>query len=149
MRVQSTFSKQKLQNLKKALRKVQKDPELLLHEKISEGVLMIHATAIKNISSRSQGESETRYKPKRQVTVSRPGDAPNTDRGTLVKSIIFEVDAGELRGVVGSNLSYAKDLEFGTKKMDARPWLAPAFREWLKKKGKNFFKINLRKVVNK
>ena len=60
-------------------------------------------------------------------TAAAEGQAPNTDTGKLVASIAVE-RVGVARYVIGSNLDYASWLEFGTKKMDARPWLNPAFR---------------------
>ena len=70
----------------------------------------------------------TRYRPKRQQAVSSPGSAPNTDLGTLVHSIKFEIDKVNFVAVVGTNLLYGKYLETGTSSMKARPWLLPAFQ---------------------
>ena len=60
-------------------------------------------------------------------TAAAAGQAPNNDNGDLVKSIAAE-KVGAAKYHIGSNLPYASWLEFGTKKMDARPWLMPAFR---------------------
>lgn len=56
---------------------------------------------------------------------SAPGDAPNTDTGALVSSIIAEYPR---KGVafVGTSKAYGAYLEFGTRNMAARPWLRPA-----------------------
>lgn len=96
-------------------------------------VIDIHAGTLRAISKTSTGETQTRYNPKRKVTVSKPGDAPNTDSGRLASSYRFEVDELKLDGLVGSNLVYAKALEFGTKDIKARPTLGPAFLRFKRK----------------
>lgn len=96
---------------------------------IQEATFLIHATAVKSIQSNTGGTPTQRYKPDRIVNVSRPGSAPNTDTGRLVQSIKFDFQKGGTVGRVGTNLKYGKDLEFGTKKMKARPWLSSAITE--------------------
>lgn len=67
-------------------------------------------------------EGKKRNKPH---TASAPGDAPNTDSGTLVRSIAVENPRKGL-SYVGTSVEYGKHLEFGTRRMAARPWLRPA-----------------------
>lgn len=88
---------------------------------------IIRGKAIKSIQDTSNGETQTRARSggiTRTVIASKEGDAPNTDTGTLVASIQVDVTATYV--FVGSSLSYAKWLEFGTRNMSARPWLYPA-----------------------
>jgi hypothetical protein len=55
---------------------------------------------------------------------SAPGEFPATDTGTLVGSIDFRLKRGRtLMAEVGTDLDYGIWLEFGTQKMEARPWL--------------------------
>ncbi|WP_454798523.1 HK97-gp10 family putative phage morphogenesis protein [Novosphingobium lindaniclasticum] len=56
---------------------------------------------------------------------SAPGQAPNNDTGTLAGSIERNQTA-PLVVEVSSHAPYADDLEFGTSKMAARPYMAPA-----------------------
>lgn len=91
---------------------------------LTQSVLAIHQTAVYMIQDNTDGEPQTRYKPKRQVFASFPGDPPNTDTGRLVQSIQFEIDGNV--GYVGTNLVYGAWLEFGTKNMAPRPWLSVA-----------------------
>ncbi|WP_443478385.1 HK97-gp10 family putative phage morphogenesis protein [Novosphingobium aerophilum] len=56
---------------------------------------------------------------------SAPGRAPNNDTGTLAGNIETNQTA-PLVVEVSSNAPYAGDLEFGTSKMAARPYMAPA-----------------------
>lgn len=66
-------------------------------------------------------------------TASKPNFPPNTNTGTLVKSIRWFVDKAKLTGGVGTDLKYGKHLEFGTMNMAPRPWLRPVVREWKQK----------------
>ena len=52
---------------------------------------------------------------------SAPGEPPKTDTGGLVSSIALVL--GTMRAEVGTGLEYGKYLEFGTTRMEPRPWL--------------------------
>lgn len=106
-------------------------------EAVTKAALAIHANAIKNIRENNDGPIQVRYGEKgksgessrREVHVSQPFDFPNSDTGRLINSIQFEVLGGEPPvALVGSNLDYAKFLEFGTRDMAPRPWLGLAAR---------------------
>lgn len=103
--------------------------------KLVQACLVVESQAKKLIQQKSNGEKKTRYNPKREVTVSKPGDAPNTDRGTLIQSIGSEIDdsANKSVGVVGTNLEYGKHLEYGIRDGTKRPWLGPAYKMSLNK----------------
>ena len=65
---------------------------------------------------------------------SRPGEPPRKRTGTLQKSIAHEI-THEPRAVVvrvGSNVEYARHLEFGAPKNNLlpRPWLRPGAAEY-------------------
>jgi len=107
------------------------ESEILAKQKlaVAESVVLIHGNAVKSIQAVGDGTPEMRYDPKRVVSVSKPGDPPNSDTGRLVQSIKFDFKKDGLVGRVGSNLKYAAWLEFGTERMDPRPWLAPAIEE--------------------
>lgn len=67
---------------------------------------------------------------------SKPGEPPRKRTGTLQKSIAREVaveDGGRsVVARVGTNVPYARPLEFGTRKMAARPFLRPALAAYLR-----------------
>ncbi len=70
---------------------------------------------------------------------SAPGEPPAVDTGRLRASITHrvETESGEVVAYVGTNVEYAKDLEFGTVKMQPRPFMVPGIehnREWIKNK---------------
>lgn len=98
---------------------------------VREAVFLVHKTAVESIQDNSSGVPQARYTngKKRIVLASKPGEPPNTDTGILVKSIKFDFKKGGLIGRVGTNLRYGAWLEFGTKKMAARPWLSAAIRQ--------------------
>ncbi|MDR6289999.1 MULTISPECIES: HK97-gp10 family putative phage morphogenesis protein [Inquilinus] len=56
---------------------------------------------------------------------SQPGEPPNADTGRLEHSIAVE-RRGELAVDVVAAAPYAADLEFGTSRVAARPYLRPA-----------------------
>jgi len=98
-------------------------------QNLKAATLVIHSQAIKELTNVSGGETETRYKPKRSVKVSKPGDAPNTDTGTGRQSIGFNVDEQRNKSEVGTGLKYMKFLELGTRSIAARPWLTIALKK--------------------
>ncbi len=95
---------------------------------MQKAALRIHEVAVTSIQDNSSGTPQKRWTNgvSRVVNVSAPGDPPNTDTGRLVQSIQVEFDDSGLTASVGTNLKYGAYLEFGTTKMKARPWLAPA-----------------------
>jgi HK97 gp10 family phage protein len=58
---------------------------------------------------------------------SAPGESPATDTGFLASSI--KADRKDLSAKVFSSLQYAFWLEYGTTKMEARPFITPALFE--------------------
>jgi HK97 gp10 family phage protein len=76
---------------------------------------------------------------------SIPGNPPKTDTGRLVNSIYVktkEDSETKTELLVGTDVTYGRDLEFGTKNVAARPWLYPATQD-----AKRENKESLKKVV--
>ena len=91
------------------------------------GGKLVESTAKQSIQHQSFGTHVTRYREggaSYSHIAAKPGGAPNTDTGRLVSSINTEIEENWV--VVGTSLPYGEWLEFGTKKMEARPWLLPA-----------------------
>jgi len=60
---------------------------------------------------------------------SKPGDMPAVDTGLLMNSI--QVEHNETFSTVFTNTEYAIFQEYGTRKMEARPFMEPAAKaEW-------------------
>ena len=57
---------------------------------------------------------------------SAPGEAPASDTGRLANSIRTSYRENGLVGVVSASTAYAAYLEFGTVKMEPRPFMRPA-----------------------
>lgn len=75
---------------------------------------------------------------------SAPGEAPATDTGRLVNSILFKQEA-KLSATVSSQLPYASYLEFGTQKIAPRPSWVPS-TEAIRPKFRKRLEDALRKV---
>jgi HK97 gp10 family phage protein len=59
-------------------------------------------------------------------TASAAGQPPNTDTGFLVSNIVLDKDNDGMGADVESRADYSIHLEFGTRKMQARPFMQPA-----------------------
>jgi len=95
--------------------------------------LALGATDIRNtivMSMRNTPKTGRWYKRgKKKHRASSPGNPPAIDRGKLVRSIMFNVRDMEVEiGAIGG-APYAESLEFGTKKMEPRPFLDPAVKK--------------------
>ena len=65
---------------------------------------------------------------------SAPGEPPHKRSGNLQAAVDYWVKKGKLELDIGVNIDapYWSDLEFGTKKMEARPFIGVAVKRWLK-----------------
>lgn len=94
---------------------------------LTEAAIYLHGRIRELISGRQprrrvRGASGKTYY--RGSDPSLPGAPPHQVSGQLLRSIAFEVNGNVAR--IGSNLAYSFWLEFGTKRMQARPFLRPA-----------------------
>lgn len=95
---------------------------------IQSGAHAVRNEAVRSLQEhRSQGPTEIRYSPRREVQPSLPGNPPNTDRGELASSVHIRIDEDGMGANVDARAKHAIPLEFGTTKMAARPFLFPAF----------------------
>lgn len=84
-----------------------------------------------NISSGSRSGKIYKRGKKSTHQASSAGEFPKTDYGDLVKSIKAEFNFNGFESTVGSRLSAPHGfwLEFGTPKMQPRPWLSRTINE--------------------
>lgn len=103
-----------------------------VHDEVSKVVigtaLEMQADVVQRINRPGTGRTYRKRNPTRVHTASAPGQPPATDTGRLANSIEFD-KVSELTATVGSNLIYAKYLEYGTRRMAARPFFGPATEE--------------------
>lgn len=112
-----------------------------LTDKTRDGIFMAFSNLAPEIKIDIQGELKrpksgpirTRYRPKRRVKVSLPGEAPATDTGLLVSSIDAEANRAQANLIISAGTKYAKFLELGTRRMLPRPFLVPALTRWRKR----------------
>ena len=122
----------KVTNLKKVLSQLNrlgKDMEQPFQEVVKGGAQLIRGEAIKSIQSGAKsGVMYQKYNPRREHRASAPGQAPASDTGNLVSKIIVKQKSSDVTNVE-SNANYSAFLEYGTSKMEARPFMFPAFEK--------------------
>lgn len=101
------------------------------------GADMIRAEAFRSISAGSvSGKGHV---------PSQPGEPPNRDTGVLQAHLRAELVA-PLEAQVTSEAPYAAALEFGTSRMEARPYLRPA-RDAKAPEIQRLFEVEIDKLV--
>jgi HK97 gp10 family phage protein len=99
-----------------------KFPEVV-RELVQKAARDIEANAKASMEGQKHGRIYTRGGVLHQA--SAPGEAPAVDTGKL-KSSIFTEMVSQFKAVVTASAEYAAMLEFGTRRMAARPFFRPA-----------------------
>ena len=119
-------------NLKKVLSQLEnldKQLEPDFQEIVKGGAQLIRGEAIKSIQTGAKsGVVYQMYNPRREHRASAPGQAPASDTGNLVSKIIIKQKTRNITNVE-SNANYSAFLEYGTSKMQPRPFMLPAFEK--------------------
>ena len=119
-------------NLKKVLSQLEnldKQLEPEFQEIVKGGAQLIRAEAIRSIQTGAKsGVMYQMYNPRREHRASAPGQPPASDTGNLVSKIIVRQKSQDVTSVE-SNANYSAFLEYGTSKMEARPFMLPAFEK--------------------
>ena len=135
-------------NLKKVLSQLEnldKQLEPEFQEIVKGGAQLIRGEAIKSIQTGAKsGVVYQMYNPRREHRASAPGQAPASDTGNLVSKIIVKQKTRNITNVE-SNANYSAFLEYGTSKMQPRPFMLPAFE----KSKKPILDATFRRVVGK
>ena len=119
--------------------------ELPFQEIVKGGGQLIRGEAIKSIQTGAKsGVVYQMYNPRREHRASAPGQAPASDTGNLVSKIVVRQKGANVTNVE-SNANYSAFLEYGTSKMQARPFMLPAFE----KSKKPILDATFRRVVGK
>ena len=123
------FSVKNLKKVLSQLDKLEKDMEVPFQEIVKGGGQLIRTEAIKSIQTGAKsGVMYQKYNPRREHRASAPGQAPASDTGNLVSKIIVKQKTKNVVNVE-SNADYSAFLEYGTSKMEARPFMLPAFEK--------------------
>ena len=122
----------RVSNLKKVLSQLEnldKQLEPDFQEIVKGGAQLIRGEAIKSIQTGAKsGVVYQMYNPRREHRASAPGQAPASDTGNLVSKIVVRQKGANVTNVE-SNANYSAFLEYGTSKMEARPFMLPAFEK--------------------
>jgi HK97 gp10 family phage protein len=119
------------------LRRLTSEVERMAGRVVYVGSDMIRAEAFRSISAGSVSG--------RNHVPSAPGQAPNRDTGVLQSHIVNEL-VGPVTAEVRSEAPYAAELEMGTSKMAARPYMRPA-RDKMAPKIRALFAKELGKII--
>jgi len=123
----------KISNLKAFNKKLNKRlQDNKVKEYVTRATNMVENTAQESIKKKGTGRTYQKYNPRVTHTASASGQPPATDSGFLGQNITMKVDVKSNGTVVGQIISaapYSKALEFGTTKMDARPFMQPALEK--------------------
>jgi len=139
------FSVKNIKKVLSQLNKLEKDMEIPFQEIVKGGGQFIRGEAIKSIQSGAKsGIVYEKYNPRRSHRASAPGQAPASDTGNLVSKIIVKQKTKNITNVE-SNADYSAFLEYGTSKMEPRPFMLPAFE----KSKKPIINAVLKRVKNK
>lgn len=157
-----------LAGLKTKLSNIARSHEILTTDVLEKAAIKVRDNAIDNIQKRAKsgkiydwralkkGEKADRFvevkgqmipvkdrdKPHRS---SAPGQAPAEDEGNMTKHIVYFLSKkGSMHKIATIRGGYgaAKNLEFGSRGIKARPFLMPAFR-----KERNRFRLRLTRDV--
>ena len=121
----------------KVIRKTRVRPSAIVKEYTSDAqqlvgraANLVRNTAVNSIlQGAKSGVTYSKYNPRRTHTASAAGEPPASDTGYLANNINNVFDLDGLGASVESRAEYSSFLEFGTRKMTARPFMHPAAEE--------------------
>jgi len=115
---------------KETYKRVEANYRRALQMAVFQSAAMVRETAVQSVASGAKsGITYEKYNPRRTHIASAPGQAPATDTGYLLSNIVHQIDSDGLGASIESRADYSAALEFGTSKMQARPFLHPAIEE--------------------
>jgi len=108
------------------------DAEKAIDQTVRLTALKVQRSAVSSIREHSVGRVYARKGGVIHIA-SKPGDAPNTDKGRLVGDINMVHDKGTMEALVGTDVEYGAYLEL----LMNRPWLQPALNKNIDDYAKN------------
>lgn len=115
-----------LDKLQRSILALKKAAPERLEKMLAYGAINTENSAKQSIQAHQSSGAEYR---RRTIThtASTPGNPPNSDTGNLVNNITVRKISGGYDVGSRSGAPYGVHLEYGTRNMQARPWLLPAF----------------------
>ena len=115
-----------LAGLQADLRRASADARSRVDDAVVGSAIELRGDVVKRIQrGPATGTVYEKYDPRRTHQSSAPSEAPASDQGGLVRSVLFDKVA-QMSATVGSDLVYAAVLEFGSDRIDPRPAWVPA-----------------------
>ena len=115
-----------LAGLQADLRRASADARARVDDAVVGSAIELRGDVVKRIQrGPATGTVYEKYDPRRTHQSSAPSEAPASDQGGLVRSVLFDKVA-QMSATVGSDLVYAAVLEFGSDRIDPRPAWVPA-----------------------
>ena len=114
-----------LEKLNRILNNLAFDMDKATDDAVRATAFAVQSNATKSLAKISIGKEYKRGENNVHIA-SKPGDSPNTDSGELASNIYVSHRAGDKVAYVYTTKDYGEHLEFGTEKIEPRPWLEPA-----------------------
>lgn len=95
---------------------------------VAKSIMAVQSLAIQKINQPPKTGRIYRHRSV-EHQASAPGEAPATDTGRLAQSTTIEYDIENLAATLFFRTAYAAALEFGTAKIEPRPYARPALAE--------------------
>jgi len=114
-------------NLPEVMRKI----DATAKDRMQEAVQAVRNQALETLSGSRSGRTYKVPGTSRTYTASSPGEPPAVATAELRQSVkgVVEKEGNQIVGMVGTDKIQGKMLEFGTKYIEARPWLRKSFEE--------------------
>jgi len=99
--------------------------------RMEDACMEVQNTVVETLSGSRSGRFYYVPGTRKIYQASAPGEPPATATARLRQSIAHEVSRDGRVGAVGTDIPYGPGLEYGTKRVAARPWLRRSFEESL------------------
>lgn len=117
-----------LKELQQAIQEAKASVRAEAERAVAASTFRVQSAAVRRIQrGPASGEVYELYEPRRTHQASAKGQPPMSDTGRLASSVETRTDG--MTGYVFTRVKYGPYLEFGTSKMDPRPWLFPSVEE--------------------